>query len=135
MKTGLVFGTFDGLHEGHRAMFKQARDIVDQVVVALPSDEAVLSLKGKAPKYTWKDRSSALAESRLVDEIISGDEEIGAYKVIAQINPEVVFVGYDQTVLQKDLEEFFHHQTHSPEIITLNAYYPERYKSSLLNSL
>lgn len=133
MRTGLVFGTFDGLHDGHRAMLEQARSHVDRIVVALPSDESVLSLKGKVPKWSWQDRSTALIESKLADEVILGDEDVGTYHVIIQTSPEVIFIGYDQSDLRKDLEKFLRNQASAPQIVTLNSYYPERYKSSLLN--
>jgi len=133
MKTGLIFGTFDGLHDGHKAMLEQARKFVERIIVALPSDESVLSLKGRAPKFSWLDRSTALIKSTLVDEVITGDEDIGTYHVVIRRHPDVIFIGYDQMDLKKDLEKTFDYQARSFQIVTLHSYHPERYKSSLLN--
>ena len=135
MNTGLVFGVFDGLHEGHRAMLEQARFRVDRLVVALPSDRAVEGLKSKIPSQLWEVRSQALRDSGLVDDVVLGDETLGEYHILDVVQPDVVLLGYDQRDLKKDLERFCHDRPSSPHIVSLEPFEPERYKSSLLNTV
>lgn len=135
MRVGLLFGTFDGLHEGHRAMLKEARQHVDKLVVSLALDEVVAELKGKAPLHPWSDRSQELAESGLIDEVIAGDRQLGMYTAISSLAPSAILVGYDQIPLVKDLRRFLAESSLSIPIIILKPFKPDQFKSSLLNSV
>jgi len=50
-KKVLVFGTFDGLHEGHKNFFKQAREFGDFLVVVVGRDSTIVKTKGRPPKF------------------------------------------------------------------------------------
>lgn len=135
MRVGLLFGTFDGLHEGHRSMLKEARQHVDRLVVSLPLDEMVIELKGKSPMHSWVNRSSQLMASGLVDEVTKGDREMGRYTSISSMTPDVILVGYDQITLVKDLRRFLAESSRTIPIIILKPFKPDQFKSSLLNSV
>ncbi len=135
MKTGLLFGAFDGLHDGHRAMLKEAREHADRIVVALPPDNVITELKGKKARLSWKQRAKALWESTLVDEVVRGDESLSMYSPIDTVKPDVIFVGYDQHDLAEDLASYLVSDGIAIPIITLSPYKPERYKSSLILSV
>ncbi len=135
MKTGLLFGAFDGLHEGHRAMLKEARTHADHLVVALPPDTVICELKGKSARFSWKERAKALWESGLVDDVIRGDEMLGLYSAIDTKHPDVIFVGYDQHELAKDLATYLENDGKAIPIVPLSPFKPERYKSSLMNAV
>lgn len=132
MKTGLLFGAFDGLHDGHRAMLKEAREHADRIIVALPPENVIAELKGKHARFSWKERAKALWESKLVDDVVRGDETLGMYSAIDTKRPDVIFVGYDQRELAKDLASYLENDGKSIPIVTLSPYKPERYKSSLI---
>ena len=133
MNVGLVFGVFDGLHDGHRAMLEQARFCVDRLVVALPSDAVVERLKARPPSRSWDARADELRASGLVDEVVQGDETEGEYHILETVKPDVILLGYDQDELRKDLERFLSLRTTHYVLRTLAPHHPERYKSSLLN--
>ncbi len=135
MSTGLLFGAFDGLHEGHRAMLKEARTHAEHLIVALPPDTVIYELKGKAARFSWKERAKALWESELVDEVIRGDESLGMYSAIDTKHPDIIFVGYDQHHLANDLASYLANDGKTIPIITLSPYKPDRYKSSLINAV
>lgn len=135
MRVGLLFGTFDGLHEGHRAMLNEARQHVDKLVVSLALDEVVTELKGKAPMHTWADRSRELSQSGLIDEVIAGDREQGKYTSIKSLSPSAILVGYDQIALVKDLRRFLNESSLNIPVTILKPFKPDQYKSSLLNSV
>ena len=48
-KKGMVFGVFDGLHEGHKYLLTEAAKLCDELVVVVTLDEAVATLKGHLP--------------------------------------------------------------------------------------
>lgn len=139
MNVGLLFGTFDGFHEGHKAMLKEAKQHVDKLIVSLALDEIVVELKGKAPIHSWENRSKELIDSGLVDEVIKGDRELGIYSSITSVKPDLILVGYDQIPLVKDLRRFLNLLPTAygllPSIIILKPYKPDQFKSSLLNSV
>ena len=52
----VVFGIFDGVHEGHRDFFQQAREYGDALMVILGRDSSARSLKSRAPRYSEEER-------------------------------------------------------------------------------
>ena len=76
----LVFGTFDGLHEGHKNLLTQAREFGDYVIAVIARDSTVLQNKGKTPKYDEQTRKKALEESGLVNEAVLGQENHNTQK-------------------------------------------------------
>jgi len=135
MTTGIIFGAFDGLHDGHRAMLAEARKHADRLVVVLPSDSTILDLKGKKARQSWKERAKSLWQSELVDDVMRGDEILGTYNSIDLVRPDMIFLGYDQTELFSDLAAYLKSDGSNIPLITLSAYKPDRYKSSILNNV
>jgi cytidyltransferase-like protein len=133
MKTVLLFGTFDGLHRGHEAMFKEAWQLGEKIVVVLALDKTIKELKGKDPKYSFVERSEALEASGFVDSVVPGDESLGTYKVIDLVKPDVIAFGYDQGALRENLLAHMKERGQSIATQTLSAFEPDKYKSSILN--
>lgn len=131
MSRVLVFGTFDGLHEGHRAMLAEAAKH-GQVVVCLAPDSVVERLKARLPEQAYELRHQALLKSGLITEVIMGDDQDGSYKCLEQAQPDKIAFGYDQDALRQN---FLHWQQLArddrPHLV-LQPYRPEIYKSSLL---
>lgn len=128
----LVFGTFDGLHEGHRKFLEQARKHGDQLVVAVARDEVVEELKKRPPQKNITERMGALHDSTLADLIVEGDSELGKYEVVTKYRPDIIALGYDQDALRSNLMAHRDHFNWHLEIITLDPHEPEKYHSSIL---
>ncbi len=131
MRKVMVFGTFDGLHEGHRAFLREARDHGDYLVAVVTPDHAVKSLKGREPRLDIHRRMEELRHED-VDEVILGDADLNTWEVIDSRKPDVIALGYDQTDLKNVLEEHLERQRRRPEIVVLSAYKADKYHSSLL---
>lgn len=129
----MVFGVFDGIHEGHRMFLKQAKKQGDVLIAAVARDEAVLELKGKLPQKAVEERIQNLRESGLVDAAIAGDKEIGTWKTLEQIQPHVVVLGYDQAALGSDLKAYISERGAHIAIHVMEPHEPEKYHSSFLN--
>jgi len=70
MQTVMVFGTFDGVHDGHRHFFSEAAARGHRVIAVVTRDEHVLELKGKLPLHTLEDRMEMVSfESEIKDMI------------------------------------------------------------------
>jgi cytidyltransferase-like protein len=75
MKKVLVFGTFDGLHEGHLNLFRQARRYGDYLVVVVARDSTVRENKKKMPKFNEQERLKEVKNNPLVNEALLGSEK------------------------------------------------------------
>ena len=102
-KRVVVFGIFDGVHEGHRDLFRQAREYGDELVVIVGRDKSAILLKSKEPRYTQDERLELVKQEKLVDEAVLGDEELSSYDVLKILRPQVICIGYDQDALESDL--------------------------------
>lgn len=133
MKKVLVFGVFDGVHDGHRALFRQAREYGEHLIVVVAPDSVVIALKGRKPKRELTERILALKREALVNKVIAGDEELGTYKVLKRHRPCVIALGYDQKALRRDLHDHRNEFDWDMEIFTMEPHQPEKYHSTLFH--
>src|SRR3989344_7337262 len=138
MKKVLVFGTFDGLHEGHKGLFRQAQKYGDHVIAVVARDSTVMKNKAHQPKFSEQERLDAVRNSGLVQEALLGEENHNTkeskFELIAQIKPDVICLGYDQAQFADRLrQELQRMRLGNTEIKILEPFQPEKYKSSLLN--
>jgi len=129
----MVFGVFDGVHDGHRVFLKEAKTCGDYLIVAIAQDEVVLRLKGRLPDETLENRIDGLKREPFIDEVVPGDAVVGTYEVVFEHRPEVIALGYDQGVLKEDLEKSASRFFWKPKIVVMGGYGPDTYHSSLLN--
>lgn len=133
MKKVLVFGTFDGLHEGHKDFLRQAKDFGDYLVVVVGRDSTVLSVKKKLPKQNENKRLEAVQKAPYVDYARLGNEGVSKYEVIKEVKPDIICLGYDQIFFVEKLADKIEEFGLKIAIKRLAPYKPEIYKSSLLN--
>jgi FAD synthetase len=126
MTTVLVFGTFDKLHPGHEWFLMEAKKYGDRLVVVVGRDRNVTMLKGRQPKQSEADRLAAIQRLPYVTEARLGLENYTRrLEMIASIKPAVICLGYDQA-------PNFRSPSPNIRVTRLPAFYPEKYKSSLL---
>jgi FAD synthetase len=130
MKKVLCTGTFDILHSGHLDYFKQAKQYGDYLVVVVARDSSVIKEKGM-PRRSEKERLARVMTVPLVDKAILGNEG-DKLKIVEQEKPDVICLGYDQKVDEQILKEALAKRGLTPEIVRMNPYAPEKYKSSLI---
>lgn len=125
----LAFGTFDGLHPGHLHYLRQAKQHGDELVVVVARDATVERTKGVRPVHNEEFRRDQLMLVPEVDQVILGrlQDQQG---IINELKPKVICLGYDQEAFTQGLAERYPWV----QIMRLDPYHPERYKSSLLRS-
>ncbi len=128
----MVTGTFDGLHQGHFDLFRQAREHGKKLVVVVARDKTVLAVKGRIPRKKEQERLLAVQQCELVHEAVLGNQE-DPYRVIGRIKPDVICLGYDQKAFTETLKERLREMGLKTVIMRAKSYYPEKYHSSLLN--
>lgn len=133
-KTVTIFGVFDGIHEGHLAFIKEAKALGDKLVAIVARDSEVEKIKGKLPQSNEVLRINALLKVEDIDQVFLGDAEQGTYKIVHEVKPNVIFLGYDQQALYENLKEAIKKGILPEiEIIYGQAHKPEVFKSSILN--
>lgn len=125
-KKGVVFGVFDGLHEGHKYFLNVALSSVEKLIVVVAPDSAVLSLKGKKPQHALQERMKRILELNSLLTVVAGDEKEGEWSVIRKEQPDIVFLGHDQADIAEELTKL------DVTFQYIGAHEPERYKSSIL---
>ena len=128
-KPGRVLGcgTFDHFHPGHEAFLRQALSLGDELFVVVARDQNVRRIKGRVPDQEETARLATVTAHEAVDDARLGYPGSDFLRVVADINPDIIALGYDQRA-PKGLAEAFP----ECEIVTLDAFEPERYKSSLM---
>ena len=130
----LIFGVFDGIHDGHRYFINEAKKKGDHLVAVVARDSIVEKIKGKPPVNNEIERIKKLLEIPEIDLVFLGDGEMGVYNVIKEVKPDMIFLGYDQNDLKKDLEKRIKSgELEKMEISVCASYRPEELHSSILN--
>lgn len=136
LTTVLVSGTFDGLHEGHRNYFEQARKYGQRLMCIVARDSVTKKIKGKKPRYSEKERIHFVKQCPTIDRVYLGvegvDEKI--YDFTASLEPDVIALGYDQAAYTKNLKAELKKRGRTVTVVRLKPHKPEQYKSSLLNA-
>lgn len=124
-KRGMVFGVFDGLHPGHEFFLAEAARHCDELIVVVTLKEAAFLLKGRMPRQDISERIAAIKSYRQNFIVVAGDAVPGSWKVLADHSPDVIFLGYDQHGIARELDRL------GFACRSIESFKPEVYKSSL----
>jgi len=128
MKKVLIFGTFDGFHPGHLSLFEQAKQYGDYLIVVVARDKTVKKIKNRFPSRNEMERLETLQKCKLINEARLG-YEAHPYKIIREINPDVICLGYDQTTFTGDLPKELEKMKLAIKIYRMKPFQPEKYHS------
>ena len=124
----LLFGTFDGLHPGHRFLLDEAQKRGGDVTVVVARDSNVKKIKGHLPENYEVERQKALKKAFPFFEVLLGDEQDFLFPV-RLIQPDLILLGYDQKLPPGVKQEDLH-----CKVERLPPFEPHKYKSSLFRS-
>lgn len=130
----LVFGTFDGVHEGHLNLFKQARKLSKNpfLIVSIARDVNVARIKNKLPFNNEKRRQALVKKTKLADRVVLGSLKNYLSHIIKE-SPDFIALGYDQIHYTENLKKDLKSLGLTPKIRRLKPYKETIYKNSLLN--
>ena len=100
-KVSLVTGGFDPIHSGHISYFERAKDLSNDLVVGINTNEWLTRKKGQY-FLPWIERAEIIRHLDMVDAVISWDDAddsaLGAIAKCLEISEKVVFCnGGDRT--------------------------------------
>ena len=101
----MATGVFDLLHIGHLHYLEEARDMGDELVVVVATDETVRQRK-HSPIMPEEMRRELVAALKPVDRAVVGHSG-DMFRIVEELQPDVIALGYDQEVegLQQELRE------------------------------
>ena len=132
-KIVMCFGTFDLLHLGHLHYLKQAKKQGDYLIVVLARDKTKKDQE-KPTLFSEQERLELIQSLRIVDKAVLGHLK-DHFKIIQEINPLVICLGYDHPISETKLKEKLARLGLKPKIIRISSYKPNQQKSSLLKEL
>jgi cytidyltransferase-like protein len=123
----LCCGTFDYLHPGHESFLTQASLLGDDLCVVIARDSNVGILKGRLPDHDETTRKIKVENLGIAENVVLGHEGLNLLRIVSEINPDVIALGYDQRHPHKLSEQF-----PMIRIERLDAFEPEKFKSSVI---
>tara|TARA_B100000579_G_C22382210_1_gene643327 strand:+ start:186 stop:605 length:420 start_codon:yes stop_codon:yes gene_type:complete len=123
----LCCGTFDYLHPGHESFLTQASLLGDELIVVIARDSNVGKLKGRLPDHDEITRKKKVEKLGIAVNVVLGHEGLNLLRIVSEINPDVIALGYDQRPPNKLSEQF-----PKIRIKRLASFEPEKFKSSVI---
>jgi cytidyltransferase-like protein len=125
VKTGMAFGVFDSLHNGHEYFLSEAKAKCLDLIVVVTVPEVVRLLKNKVPRHSLEERIEAIRAFDSSCTVVAGDTTLGGWEVLKRYAPDVVYLGYDQQGIASEMDKL------GIAYEFIGSYFPEKYKSSL----
>lgn len=93
-KTVMIAGTFDLIHPSHVSILNHARELGDELIVMLSTDE-FNSTKGKTAVMSYEERYFMLSNLRCVNSVIPEQSWDDKLKYIKEYDVNVFVMGSD----------------------------------------
>jgi len=90
----MASGVFDLLHIGHLHFLEAARDLGDELVVVIATDETVRKRKHE-PIFDEEMRAGLVSALKPVDKAVVGHTG-DPYTIVEELKPDIIALGYDQ---------------------------------------
>lgn len=94
MKRVITYGTYDLLHYGHVNLLKRARELGDELIVALSTDEFNRK-KHKSSYHKYQERKLILEAIRYVDKVIPEQDWKQKIEDVKKYNIDIFVIGDD----------------------------------------
>jgi FAD synthetase len=128
-KKVLVGGVFNIVHPGHVFFLKKAKSLGDYLIVVVAHNKTAERTK---PYHILdqKTRKRNIEKLNIADKVVIGDEN-DFMKVVRKEKPDIIALGYDQTIKENELAEMLKRNGIICKIIRINEYL-KGYKTSKL---
>ena len=91
----MTFGTFDLFHFGHLRILQRARDLGDELIVGVSSDELNLSKKQRYPTFSQDHRMAIVSEIKGVTRVFAEESLELKRQYIVEHRANVLVMGDD----------------------------------------
>jgi FAD synthetase len=129
----LAFGTFDIVHAGHAKYLEESRKLGGkdaELIVIIARDSTVRTLKGREPIFPEEQRRYLVESLKPVDRAILGYEGEDRLRVVEELKPEIIALGYDE----KPSEDFLKAELKKRGLAGTKVMRLTKYGDEVLNS-
>jgi FAD synthetase len=129
----LAFGTFDIVHAGHAKYLEESRKLGGEdaeLIVIVARDSTVKSLRGREPIFPEDQRRYLVESLKPVDRAILGYEGGDRLKVVEELKPDIIALGYDE----KPSEDFLKKELSKRDLQKTRVIRLSKYGDEVLNS-
>ena len=114
---GIICGSFDLMHAGYIRMFKDAKTVCDEVIVALQGDPTIDRPNKCKPIQSIDERAEVLLAIDCVDHIVTYNTEIELLQLLKEVDYDVRILGSDYkersyTGIELGKPVYFHERDH-----------------------
>jgi diphthine synthase len=127
----VVTGSFDIIHPGHIQFFHEAKKQKPnaELIVIIARDSSIREFKDRDPILPEQHRLQVLKSLKIVDKAMLGNEGKDKIKIIEEIHPDLIVLGYDQWISEEKLISELNKRELKTKVIRL-----EKYGNSLTSS-
>jgi FAD synthetase len=121
-KRVLAAGKFDILHLGHIAYLEQARELAGpdgELIVVIALDNTIERERGAPPVFPAEQRRRIVGSLIMVDKAVLGYDTDDHTKIVTDLKPDVIALGYDQRTNIEALEKLFKDKGIASKIVRL----------------
>ena len=131
----MVFGTFDGLHQGHLDFLKQAKKLSKKsfLIASIARDKNVYKIKKVKPIFGEKKRAILVKKCKLVDRVVLAGIKNHLPHILKE-RPDIIALGYDQRNYTKNLKKDLKNKGLVVNIVRLKPYKKHTFKNHLLKN-
>jgi len=122
MKKVVVWGKFDGLHQGQLEFLRHARNLGNELYVIVIPDEKVKENTGRLPIKKAVERMDELIRLDIITDVYIDCLSDGLQSIL-KLKPDVFAFGHDQkTQWEKKLQQYLSSHGLNPEYVYLGIY-------------
>ena len=131
----MVFGTFDGLHQGHLDFFRQAKKLSKRsfLIASISRDKNVYKIKKVRPILSEKQRAILTKKCKLVNRVVLAGIKNHLPHILKE-RPDIIALGYDQRNYTKSLKKDLKNKGLVVNIVRLKPYKKHTFKNHLLKN-
>ncbi len=121
-KRVLASGTFDIIHPGHIYYLKRAKELGDELIVVIARDSTVKRIKGRVPIMPEEYRRIVVESLKPVDKAVLGYEGEDIFKIVEEVKPDIIALGYDQNYDPEKIKEELKRRGINVEVVRIEKY-------------
>lgn len=124
MKKIATFGVFDIIHPGHVKFLEKCKNLAKEsrLIVVIARDSTVVEEKGKKPTISEEYRRYTVEALKPVDKTILGNEGPDKFRIVEDIRPDIIVLGFDQTWDEKELKKELEKRGLKIQVLRLEKY-------------
>jgi len=121
----LASGAFDLLHYGHVHYLTNAKKAGGEnakLVVVIARDKTVEKFKGHRPVIPEDQRRALVEALKVVDEAILGYEDMDMLRIIEEVKPDVIALGYDEDRIERELRSLIAERNLNIKVVRISKF-------------